>query len=397
MGAGIQGICCALALSRLNVNITLVDKTEEPLLRSGLRNEGKIHLGFVYANDESFRTASLMLKSAMHFAPLIESFVDHEIDWQPLRSRTFNYLILKETLLDPEKILAHYNQLQLEYQKQAGSGLHYMGSRASDLWKDENLHVDALNKNKVHRCVPTEEVALNLSAFRELLLNEVAKRDNIKFLGHHEIKEISKLSYGYKVTGSNGVTEKWNMDCGVLVNCLWENRLFFDQQLGIQPSRNWVYRLKHRILGKAPSSIASTGSFTFVLGAFGDVVNYDNQLTYLSWYPACMSGWSSDLTTPETWENACNGKMQLEENRHWVEKALEELDSFFPGMKQFDVQYIDGGIIFSWGKTDIVDMQSELHQRFNIGVNQQEGYFSIDTGKFTSAPLFASSLKELLG
>lgn len=396
MGAGIQGICCALALSRRNVNITLIDKTEEPLLRSGLRNEGKIHLGFVYANDESFRTASLMLRSAMQFAPLVESFAGSKIDWHPLRSRTFNYLILKETLLHPQKILAHYDQLQKEYDQLRDSSLHYIGRQPTHLWKDEDLDISALNKNKISRCVPTEEVALNLSAFRSLLLKELSQKTNIRFLGHHEIKEISKASYGYKITGSNGITDKWKIDCSILVNCLWENRLFFDQQLGIEPSRKWVYRLKHRILGKAPLPIASTDSFTFVLGAFGDIVNYHNHLTYLSWYPACMSGWSSDLTTPSSWENACNGNMKLEENKTWVAKALEELDSFFPGINKFDVQHLDGGIIFSWGKTDIVDMQSELHQRYNIGVNQQDGYFSIDTGKFTSAPLFADNLKQMI-
>ena len=186
------------------------------------------------------------------------------------------------------------------------------------------------------------------------------------------------------------------MDSGILVNCLWESRLHFDGQLGIHPDRKWVYRLKHRILGKAPSHIASLDSFTCVLGAFGDLVNYDQDLTYLSWYPACMSGWSSEINTPGVWEDACNGKLNLEENKVWIYKALQEMDNFLPGMNKFDVRHIDAGIIFSWGKTDIVDMQSELHQRHNIGVNQHDGYFSIDTGKFTSAPLFANNLKQLI-
>ena len=50
-------------------------------------------------------------------------------------------------------------------------------------------------------------------------------------------------------------------------------------------------QLKHRILGIPRSSIAALDSFTCVLGAFGDLVNYDNQYTYLSWYPnACGDG-----------------------------------------------------------------------------------------------------------
>jgi hypothetical protein len=396
MGGGIQGICCALALSHLDVHITIIDKTREPLLRSGLRNEGKIHLGFVYANDDSFRTASLMLRSALQFAPLMESFFQRKIDWEPLRSRKFNYLILNETLLSTQKILEHYELLQKEYQLINDSSLHYVGARPTCLWEEKDLTIEGLNRTAVSRCIPTEEVALDLVEFRKLLLQEIAKRKNISFLGGHHINEIKKTSYGYSVTGNNALSKKWSLDCGLLINCLWENRLLFDQQLGIETSRKWVYRLKNRILGKAPSSIGALNSFTCVLGAFGDVVNYNNQLTYLSWYPACMSGWSSELTTPHAWENACNGQIKLEDNKAWVDTALKELDHLFPGMAGFEVLQIDGGIIFTWGKTDIVDVQSELHNRYEIGVQQYDDYFSIDTGKFTTAPLFAHNLKLLL-
>lgn len=396
LGAGIQGICCALALNPEKYKVILIDKTPEPMLRSGLRNEGKIHLGFVYANDPSFKTASLMLKSAIYFAPLIDSFAGKRLDWQPLRAKNFNYLILNETLVEPDKILEHYSKLEQEYRKLEDRSLHYIGRVPTQLWQDTDLKLDSYNSRMVKRCVPTEETAIDLPAFRNVLLEQLAERPNVQFLGRHTIKEIQRTAFGYSVTGTNGTTDKWTLESSIVVNCLWENRLYFDQQLGITPMRKWVYRLKHRILGIAPPQIAALDSFTFVLGAFGDIVNYNHNLTYLSWYPECMSGWSSDLTTPESWENACNGNMDLDTNREWVSRALAGLQQYFPGFEKFNVTHIDGGIIFSWGKTDIVDKESELHQRFNIGVHQQDGYFSIDTGKFTSAPLFASELKDKL-
>ena len=46
-------------------------------------------------------------------------------------------------------------------------------------------------------------------------------------------------------------------------------------------------------------------------------------------------------------------------------------------------------------KTDIDDVNSELHRRFDIGVHESDGYYSIDTGKFTSAPFFANKLQNL--
>ena len=56
LGAGIQGVCVALALEVAGHTVALIDQAEDCLLRTSLRNEGKIHLGFTYANDRSLRT-----------------------------------------------------------------------------------------------------------------------------------------------------------------------------------------------------------------------------------------------------------------------------------------------------------------------------------------------------
>ena len=395
MGAGIQGICCALALSNLGINVTILDKTPEPLLRSGLRNEGKIHLGFIYANDKSFRTASLMLKSALTFSPLIESFIGRELDWAPLRSRKFNYLILRDTMLSETEITNHYKYLQEEYERIREPSMHYLGIRPATLWTDSHLDIPELNHNIVQRCIPTEELAINLDSFRTVLLTEMNTRSNINFRGSHCIREIKKTSWGYRVSGTKPGSDDWNLDAESVINCLWENRLYFDKQLGIDPPRKWVYRLKHRILGIPNPKIAALDSFTCVLGAFGDLVNYDNHHSYLSWYPECMTGWSSEITTPEGWEDACNGNIPAVADKAWVQKAILGLDNIFPGLKDIDVKQLDGGIIFSWGKTDIDDVHSELHKRFDIGIHADDGYYSIDTGKFTSAPYFADKLQKL--
>jgi hypothetical protein len=54
------------------------------------------------------------------------------------------------------------------------------------------------------------------------------------------------------------------------------------------------------------------------------------------------------------------------------------------------------GTIFAWGSTDIDDPKSDLHERRAIGVRAYDGYFSIDTGKLTCAPLFADQLAKQL-
>jgi hypothetical protein len=49
-----------------------------------------------------------------------------------------------------------------------------------------------------------------------------------------------------------------------------------------------------------------------------------------------------------------------------------------------------GGQIFAWGTTDVDDPSSELHCRYEIGVNSYGRYHSVDTGKYTMAPYFAA-------
>ncbi|WP_129678338.1 FAD-dependent oxidoreductase [Candidatus Chloroploca sp. Khr17] len=89
LGAGLQGACVALALARLGYRVNLFERMDDCLTQASLRNEGKIHLGFVYANDTSFQTADLMLRSALSFGPNMEAFLGQKIDWSQFLSNPF--------------------------------------------------------------------------------------------------------------------------------------------------------------------------------------------------------------------------------------------------------------------------------------------------------------------
>jgi hypothetical protein len=119
------------------------------------------------------------------------------------------------------------------------------------------------------------------------------------------------------------------------------------------------------------------------------VVSYADGLTYLTWYPVCLQGISTDVKPPE-WptypaeplrSNLLHGT--LEAMAHFV-PCLRALD---PGMLE-DVT-VKGGVIVAWGETDIHDPASELHRRFEIGVTSTGRFHSVDPGKLTMAPYFA--------
>jgi 2-polyprenyl-6-methoxyphenol hydroxylase-like FAD-dependent oxidoreductase len=50
-GGGFQGCCAALALSMRGVNVTLFDRGASLMSRIAIANEGKVHLGYMYAGS----------------------------------------------------------------------------------------------------------------------------------------------------------------------------------------------------------------------------------------------------------------------------------------------------------------------------------------------------------
>ena len=65
-------------------------------------------------------------------------------------------------------------------------------------------------------------------------------------------------------------------------------------------------------------------------------------------------------------------------------------------MRDCRIDSVAAGVIFSWGATDIDDLQSELHQRHDIGPEFHDGYVTVNTGKLTSAPLFARAVRDMV-
>jgi glycerol-3-phosphate dehydrogenase len=58
---------------------------------------------------------------------------------------------------------------------------------------------------------------------------------------------------------------------------------------------------------------------------------------------------------------------------------------------------VAAGVVVAWGDSDIDKPDSELHRRLDIGVHDHDGYLSVDTGKLTTAPLFAAKVADVLG
>ena len=376
----------------------LVDQAPGCLARASLRNEGKIHLGHVYAHDRSFKTADLMLRSALSFAPLLERWIPERFCWPALRSNAFHYLVARETLVPAAHLFQHYAQVEdrcRELQSE-DSSLHYLGQRLSRLWQEQEPPPE-VSSDFVSAAVSTPEVSIDLARLQQVLASALERDPRIELLYGHRVEEVVRRSHGFTVSGRARDAQPWLRDAGRVVNALWDGRLAIDAQLGLEPSRPWIYRLKHRVVGRRPTSLARLPSMTFVLGAFGDLVTRPNDDSlYLSWYPVCKTGWSQDLEPPAAWAAAATGALGEAEQEPIIRGTLAAFDALIPGLGEARDTSCDGGVIFAWGDSDIDDAESVLHQRHEIGVVSADGYHSINTGKLTSAPYFAEQLGKLL-
>ena len=136
LGAGMQGAGIALELARRGNAVTLLDQDEIPFNRASLRNEGKIHLGLIYANDRSLETAALQLEGALRFRPILDRWLGSDTEWQTL-STPFHYLVAADSVLAPDDLAVHYERIQERCRREldAHPDLDYLGERPRCLYR----------------------------------------------------------------------------------------------------------------------------------------------------------------------------------------------------------------------------------------------------------------------
>ncbi len=393
LGAGLQGVSVALELASRGVAVDLIDQDARILNRASLRNEGKVHLGFVYAMDPTLATARAMLRGALSFGPLMMRWTDGGFA-QVQQSRPFTYLVPPDSLLSMEALAGFYSTLQSLYA--AARPASYLGAEPHVLWAHAP-HADYapfIRRDAVLGGFSTIESALDLQSMTALLERRVVAEPGITLRTGLRVDDIERAGTGFRVRGENADGKAWQAGYDQVVNALWDGRLAIDGQLGLRPVRTWVYRLKYRVLVDLPPHLQGMPSMTFVLGPYGDVVTYPDGPTYVSWYPECMRGWSTGTLPPAEWARACRGEVSADERQAIGRQALRAFDALVPGIAQSRILTVDAGVIFAWGERDIGEVESELHQRDDIGVQSVDGYHSINTGKLTTAPLFAMTAAD---
>lgn len=399
LGGGLQGCCAALALADRGQHVTLFDKNDDLITRAGSANEGKVHLGYMYASDASMRTARTMASGAFAFRPFLERYLGAGSP-ALTTSAPAAYVIHRDGQRSPEALVDYLFKAHAIVSEKAtqNPGAYFGRDLCSRPRRYSPAELEAnFNPELAVDAYETQEVAINPRAVAEALRACIAAHPRIE-------TRLGCTVVGAEETPS-GVTVRWQEGDGApggvstegfdhAVNALWDGRLALDEKVGLVAGRRWIHRLKYGVSFRLPDGVAPLQSATFVVGPFGEVVSYGEGLTYLTWYPACLRAITHDLQPPD-WESVAGEPLRTQIARETVQGMVD----IVPGLASLEQHIVSeavvrGGAIVAWGETDIDDPASELHERHEIGIRSKGRYHSIDPGKLTMVPYFAERCAE---
>lgn len=398
LGAGIMGSSLAILLARRGVEVTLFESASSPMMGASKWNEGKIHLGYVYSGDPTLASARHVLSGGVSFAPLVSDILQTDI--RPFATTEDDLFILhRDSVVDVTEFRGFLKKLDAIAGSHPNAKDYFRdlsGYSSSQLSPSEFNSVAAAENTVAAFRVPERSVRTETIA--DLYTAALANSKNISLATRHTVTNAAPEDTDngfWQITceTADGQKAYGGFDC--VINALWHGRMAIDTKVGIPPSGTWSNRYRVSLFVKT-NRIVETQSAFVAVGAFGDVKNYDGKSFYVSWYPAGLLVDSIDIL-PNTPDPLTPKQKSLiaQKVRAGLATVLVGADEIFDAAEEIRVE---GGFVFAQGRGSIAQKSSTLHSRDKFGITRKGRYYSIDTGKYSSAPELAFLLaQELVG
>jgi hypothetical protein len=391
LGGGILGTCTALELADRGYRVTLFERNAEVLSEASLHNEGKLHLGFVYAADPTFRTAERMIRGAVRFMDVLERWIP-SAQLAGLIARPFDYVVHRDSMVSVRDIEHHFARVASALREHVTTTVRHApisaGIPAFRRMSDTELSM-RYDPSLVTAAFETSEIAIDPWGVARELRRALSAHPRIELRTSARVIRVDERGdRGFEVLCDSDGIHRVGPFHGV-VNALWTNRQAVDHRSGIATGATSFTRRKlgvNLLLRQPPSGVPSA---TVMLGPFGDVVCYQSGRVYVSWYPECMIGTTTRVE--ETDWNDVLGRVDHEVIRG---RTLNEMGKLCPSLQllaqltDIDV-VVNGGSIFAVAVSDIDDPTSGLHERIGRDPTERDRYLSVDTSKYTLGPALA--------
>jgi glycine/D-amino acid oxidase-like deaminating enzyme len=391
LGAGIMGSSLALFLARRGAQVTLIDAAPKPFCAASRWNEGKVHLGYLYAADPSLKTARALLPGGIAFKLLTEELIGLPLD--PVTTAEDDiYLVHRDSIIASNVMQRHFDAVSALVREHPGATDYLVDTSESA--------VRPLSRSELDQLTDTRDVVAGFRVVeRSVWTNWVADRYVDALYAESRIE----LSLSTRVTGvkpaTTSVDGQWHVvaDPGLaasfdfVVNALWEGRPAIDATVGLRDHPGWSHRYRLALFVQTDRRL-TVPSAVLALGPFGDVKNYTGRNFYLSWYPAGLIAEGHSLVPPDL--------PSLDESaaRAITNSVFGELSRLIPSVNEIIAEAQDtvlqGGWVFAGGHGSLRDPFATVHRRYDFGIRRRGSYISVDTGKYSTAAWLAKRLAD---
>jgi glycine/D-amino acid oxidase-like deaminating enzyme len=390
LGAGILGSCAALFLARAGCRVTLVDAAARPVSGASRWNEGKIHLGHLYAADPSLATARHVLPGSLAFRRLLEECTGRSIDSMTTGEGDI-YLCHRESVVSPDEHWQYLQAVDALVRSQAGTGDYLVELSAARSQRLSPASLACLtDAAEIVAGFRTPERSVSTTRVAALLEQAVEAEDAITLAMNRRVTSVvpaGKGSGSWAVTTQAGELDGFD---GV-VNALWQGRLAIDRTVGLAAPTSFSNRYRRALFIRTSEPLDIPSALVSV-GPFGDIKNFGGVEFYISWYPAGLAAYSTEIEPPPVPELSAPERAEL------IDEVFERLGALLPRIKRIrDVTEsirVEGGWVYAAGQGQLSDRNSSLHYRSEFDIQQIGSYFSIDTGKYCTAPWLAKRVAE---
>ena len=394
LGSGIMGSSAAIYLARRGADVTLFDRTAVPFSAASRWNEGKILLGFLYSADPSLGTADHILPGSLQFKPLVEDLLAGKID-AAVTATDDIFLCHRNSVVSEAAMENYFRQLSARVRQHPDAPNYLADASSCQTQRLTSSELTAITNSPdivAGFRVPERSVATNWIADR--FVAAIASESRIESRMGAAVVAV-RPEYAGDITGRWQVlTDDGGHDTfDFVINALWEGRMAIDATAGLQPKGIWSNRYRLALFIRT-AELVDVPCTIIATGPFGDIKNYNNRDFYLSWYPDGLRIDSSALEPPHPAPLDEPSREQL------CKDILSNLEGILPDVARIrsciESMTLQGGWVFAAGNGLLSDPQATLHGRSTYGVTRRGTYFSIDTGKYASAPWLARQLADSL-
>jgi glycine/D-amino acid oxidase-like deaminating enzyme len=373
VGGGIVGTLSALLLARRGHQVDLYERDAELWSGASAVNEGKVHLGGVYALGGA-ATHEVMMRGAVGFAPCVETAIGQRVDWDAVTGDPFEHLVMPDSLVSVDDLRAANVAINERATRVIAPSERYLG-RPLDQVVDPHPRRDA---DTGLMAFATRERAVDPLQLRTLVLDAIARQPGILVRTGTPVTDVTTDDDRATVHRS---TSAEGYDAVVNATWAWQNRF-------VAPATPRNFRVKAAVRLK-PGIVRRT--VTIVQGPYGDVVAHRDH-GYASWYPAGRLLTEHGILPSAEAEAALGSITDRTDVVRSQLDALAALDLLPDGCDGESI----GGIIVGDGTPDIHDRASLLHGRPDFGAAVRGRIVTPVTFKFTTGPLAARRAADVI-